>query len=118
MRRITPFLVAAAFLTCVAPAQSDHQQKNKNQWRNITTVSGALGVLGLLKGNSTLALAGLAGALYSADRYERDRKSQAKDDRARASLYGRSSFRDKNGHRYVRRTVYKDGHKYYKFVRG
>jgi flagellar biosynthesis component FlhA len=96
--------------------ESHHRQQKKNEWRNLAIGSGALGVLGLVKGNSTLALAGLGGGLYSLNRYEQDRKSQSKIDRRRAELYSRHEYR-RNGHRYVRRTVSKNGHKYYKFVR-
>ena len=59
---------------------------------------------------------GLAGALYSAYRYEQDRKSQSKTDRARAAYFHKTYFY-RNGHKYVRKTVYKDGQKYYRFVR-
>jgi len=99
-----------------ATAQSEHRQQKKNEWRNIAIGSGALGVLGLFKHDSTLTFAGTAGALYSTYRYEQDRKSQSKTDRARADMFGRSSF-DRDGHHYVRKTVNKDGKKYYRFVR-
>src|SRR5450631_3390752 len=53
-----------------------HRQHTKNTWRNAAYGSGALGVLGLITHNGTLATLGLAGAGYSALRYEHDRKSQ------------------------------------------
>jgi hypothetical protein len=96
--------------------QSSHRQKKKNEWRNIAIGSGALGLLGLVKGDSTLAFAGAAGALYSANRYEQDRRSQSRTDRARAAYFGKTHFY-RNGHRYTRKTVWKHGHKYYRFVR-
>jgi hypothetical protein len=96
--------------------QSNHRQDTKNQWRNIGIGSAAVGVLGLLKHDNTLTFAGAAGALYSANRYEQDRKSQSKIDHARADMFSRNSF-DRNGHHYVRKTVNKNGHKYYQFVR-
>jgi hypothetical protein len=96
--------------------ESHHRQQKKNEWRNIGIGSAAVGLLGLLKGDSTLTFAGAAGALYSANRYEQDRKSQSKTDRARANMFSRRSF-TRNGHRYVRKTVWKDGKKYYRFVR-
>ena len=96
--------------------ESKHRQKKKNEWRNIAIGSGALGLLGLVKHDNTLAFAGAAGALYSANRYEQDRKSQSKTDRARAAYFNKRHFY-RNGHHYVRKTVWKNGHKYYRFVR-
>ena len=96
--------------------ESHHRQQTKNQWRNIGIGSAALGLFGLLKHANTLRFAGAAGALYSANRYEQDRKSQSKTDRARAEMFSRRSF-DRDGHHYVRRTVHKNGHTYYQFVR-
>jgi len=95
---------------------SSHRQQKKNEWRNLAIGAGALGLVGLLKHDSTLTFAGAAGSLYSAYRYEQDRKSQSKTDRARAAYFSRRSF-TRNGHKYVRKTVYRKGHKYYQFVR-
>jgi hypothetical protein len=100
-----------------ANAQSSHRQQTKNQWRNIGIGSAALGLLGLVKGNNTLTAVGAAGALYSANRYEQDRKSQSKSNRNRAYYYSHGSVTH-HGNRYVRKTVWKNGHKYYQFVRG
>ena len=96
--------------------ESSHRQSTKNQWRNIGIGSAALGLFGLLKHDNTLMFAGAAGALYSANRYEQDRKSQSKTDHARANMFSKTSFY-RNGHKYVRHTVYKNGHKYYQFRR-
>src|SRR2546423_754514 len=92
--------------------ESSHRQKTKNDWRNLAIGSGAVSVLGLIKHDNTLTFAGAAGALYSANRYEQDRKSQSRTDRARASYFGKTHFY-RGGHRYTRKTVYKHGHKYY-----
>jgi hypothetical protein len=108
----------------LAPAQSlrdlerlvNRRQDKKNEWRNIAIGSGALGILGLLKKDNTLFFAGTAGALYSAYRYEQDRKSQSKLSRARASYFSRPYFY-RDGVRYNRKTVMKNGKKYYRFVR-
>ena len=116
---IGPCLVAPA----TAGAQSwlnnqiHHRQQSKNTWRNAAIGSGALGVYGLLSHNSTLAIVGGAGALYSLSRYEHDRHSQSQMERARAAAYGRSYFYHR-GHRYHRRTVHRNGQTYYQFVRG
>src|SRR3979409_1191711 len=77
--------------------ESAHRQKKKNEWRNIGIGSAGLGLFGLLKHDNTLMFAGAAGALYSANRYEQDRKSQSKTDRARAPYFGRSEF-TRDGH--------------------
>src|SRR5207247_2308836 len=87
-------LGSALLSPVVASAQDEyaHRQKKKNEWRNIGTGAGALGLIGLLKGDSTLMFAGGAGALYSAYRYEQDRKSQSKSARARAAMFNKKSF--------------------------
>ena len=113
----TAVLAGATASALPAAAQSSHhRQQTKNTWRNVAIGSGAVGLYGLLKGNSTLGILGGAGALYSLNRYEHDRKSQSHADHQRAAYYGRSSF-TRNGHRYVRKTVHRHGQTYYTFVR-
>lgn len=97
-------------------AQIKRRQKHKNDWRNIAIGSGILGVLGLLNNDKTLTFAGAAGALYSLHRYEQDRKSQSSLNRARATYFSKTHFY-RNGVRYNRKTVTKNGKKYYQFVR-
>lgn len=115
---MTAAVVAAAAIPAMpAAAQDSHRrQQSKNNWRNAAIGAGAVGLYGLLRHNNTLTAVGAAGSLYSLNRYERDRHSQSHMDHQRAAMYQRSSFR-RNGHRYVRRTVTRDGQKYYKFVR-
>ncbi len=93
-----------------------HKQKQKNDWRNLAIGGGALGVLGLFTHNSTLTYLGLGGGLYSAYRYEQDRKGQSKAQQQRAQLFSHKSF-NYGGHHYVRKTVWIKGQKHYKFVR-
>ena len=101
----------------VANAQSSsRQQKNKNQWRNLSYGAGAATAYGLLKHDKTVTILGAAGTLYSLNRYERDRKSQSRTDHNRANYYGRSSYYQ-GGHQYVRKLVHKNGRRYYTFVR-
>jgi hypothetical protein len=50
-------------------------------------------VLGLLDHNNTLALLGVAGAGYSADRYEQDRHSQSQDQSWRDQRFDQRSDR-------------------------
>ena len=88
----------------------------ENEWRNLAIGSGAAALYGLLKHDNTVTFAGAAGALYSLNRYEQDRKSQSKIDRARAAAFNRRYY-TRNGSRYVRRTVHKNGKTYYQFVR-
>jgi hypothetical protein len=126
-KAICASLLAGAMLSGVilmpiaASAQSrraiHHRQQTKNEWRNIAIGAGALGVLGALNHDSTLAFAGTAGALYSASRYDHDRKSENHMERARAEYFHRSYFY-RNGHRYNRKTIWKHGTRYYQFVRG
>jgi hypothetical protein len=92
------------------------RQDKKNEWRNIAYVSGGLGILGLLKKDNTLFFAGTAGALYSAYRYEQDRKSQSKLQRTRAAYFSRPYFY-RDGQKYTRKTSWKNGKKYYYFAR-
>ena len=96
---------------------SHHRQKTKNDWRNIAIGSGAATAYGLIKHDNTVSIVGAAGTLYSLNRYEHDRKSQSRIDRARADRYGRSSYINR-GHRYVRHTVNRNGRKYYTYRRG
>src|SRR5438067_1722920 len=96
--------------------ESDRRQQTKNEWRNIAIGSGALGVLGLLNHDNTLTFAGAAGALYSANRYEQDRRSQNSRYRARAKYFSRPYFY-RDGTRYDRQTVTRNGEKYYQFHR-
>ncbi|MBN9503441.1 MAG: hypothetical protein BGO01_04170 [Armatimonadetes bacterium 55-13] len=96
--------------------ESDRRQQTKNEWRNIAIASGAVTVLGLLKKDNTLTFAGAAGTLYSLYRYEQDRKSQSSLDRARATYFSKPYFY-RDGHKYTRYTVTKNGKKYYQFRR-
>ncbi|HRK21052.1 MAG TPA: hypothetical protein PLX06_04560 [Fimbriimonadaceae bacterium] len=115
--------VSLAAPLALIPADADAQkssyeqrQKTKNEWRNIAIGSGLVALFGLVKDDPTLTFAGSAGALYSAWRYEEDRKSQNSMRRARAELFSRSSF-TRNGTKYVRHTKYKGGKKYYYFAK-
>ncbi|HJP83175.1 MAG TPA: hypothetical protein VJ835_06670 [Fimbriimonadaceae bacterium] len=95
---------------------SDQRQKTKNEWRNIAYLSGGVALLGLLQKDNRLVFAGAAGTLYSLYRYEQDRKSQSKIDRLRASYFSQPYF-VRDGRRYDRRTVTRNGQRYYQFVR-
>ncbi len=96
-------LLAGSLLSPLSALGDNSRQKKKNNWRNGTIAAGALGAYGLLKGNKTATVLGVAGAAYSANRYEQERKSQDKRKRAHAR-YHRSDGS------YVR-----DGKKYYKY---
>ena len=108
---------AAAPSTAAAQSSaSRHRQQTKNEWRNLAYAGGAIGLLGLLNHDSTMTFLGTAGALYSANRYEQDRKSQSRMDRARAYYFHRGYFR-RNGHSYRRYTTYRNGRRYWYFKR-
>ena len=95
---------------------SRHRQETKNEWRNIAIGAGGIGVLGLLQHDNTLAFLGAAGALYSLNRYEQDRRSENRIDRLRAEYFSRPYFY-RDGVRYDRRTVTRNGRRYYQFER-
>lgn len=110
-----------AAVPMTAPAQNlqdllKHRQSKKNEWRNIAIGSGALSLLGLLKHDNTLFFLGAAGALYSVNRYEQDRRSQNKLQHTRSLYFSRPYFY-RDGVRYNRHTVTKNGKKYYQFVK-
>lgn len=113
---LTTLLAATTILTSASAQAQRSRQDTKNEWRNIATVAGVAGLIGLLKNDKTLFFAGTAGALYGAWRYEEDRKSQNKAHRARAAYFARPYF-VRDGVRYNRKTVWKNGKKYYQFVR-
>lgn len=111
----TAMLCALLTVPAIALGQSN-REKSKNGWRDLAVGSGVVGLLGLVAHDGTLTFLGTTGALYSAYRYEEDRKSQSREARARYRLFRRGSF-VRNGHRYKRRIVYRNGQKYYQFVR-
>ncbi len=94
----------------------NRRQDKKNEWRNIAYLAGGISVLGLLKNDRTLFFAGAAGALYSAYRYEQDRKSQSKLARTRAAYFSKPYFY-RDGKKFVRKTTWKNGKKHYYFAR-
>jgi hypothetical protein len=123
-KALAAIMVGGAVLTPIsATAQFSldkelkRRQQKKNEWRNLGYAGGAVALYGLLKKDNTLFWAGTAGGLYSAWRYEQDRKSQSRLARDRAALYSRPTVY-RNGKRYVRQTVWKNGKKYYRFARG
>jgi hypothetical protein len=113
---LTVGAVPGAALAQTSREEAAKRQKTKNDWRNLAILGGAATAFGLLKGNNTIALIGAAGGLYSLNRYEQDRKSQSKTDRERASFYSRPYYY-KDGQRYERRTVTRNGERFYQYVR-
>ena len=109
-------MMATPSIASAQSAASRHRQKTKNDWRNAAYLGAGLGVLGALNHDSTLTFLGTAGAIYSADRYEHDRKSQSRIDRERAAYFARGYY-TRNGHEYRRYTTYRHGKKYYYFKR-
>lgn len=130
MKRTSQLLAALTLVTAfavtpaMASAQSlkdierliDRREDKKDEWRTIATASAGLAILGLLKKDNTLTFAGTAGALYSAYRYEEDRKSASKLNKTRAAFFSRDHFY-RDGQRFNRETVYVKGKKHYRFVR-
>jgi len=93
-----------------------HRRDSKNEWRNIAIGAGALGALGFLTGDNFLGFTGTAGALYSLNRYDQDRRSENREDRVRAAYFARPYFY-RDGVRYDRKLVRRNGERYYQFVR-
>jgi len=111
-------ITTSALLTATPAFAQDSRQKTKNDWRNLAIAAGGVGVLGLLKHDPTIAILGTAGSLYSLNRYEQDRRSQSQSqaNQARAKIFSHP-YVYRNGQRYDRRTVTRNGHTYYQFVR-
>jgi hypothetical protein len=93
-----------------------HRRETKNEWRNIAIGAGAVGALGFLTHDDALGFAGTAGALYSLNRYDQDRRSEDHDARVRAAYFGHKYFY-RDGVRYDRHMVRRDGERYYQFTR-
>lgn len=110
------FILAPVTADAQTSTQLKRRQQKKNEWRNLGYAGAALGIYGALKGDSTLTFVGTTGALYSAYRYEQDRKSQGKMERQRAAIFRRGYYY-RNGHKYVKKTTWRNGKKYYYFKR-
>ena len=116
-------LIATALLVPIAAyglpqsrQEAEHRRQTKNEWRELATIASIVALIGLLKKDGTITFVGTAGALYSAYRYEEDRKSEDKLRQARAEVFRRGSF-TRNGVKYRKRTVWKGGKKYYQFAK-
>ncbi|MEA2552260.1 MAG: hypothetical protein QOJ65_436 [Fimbriimonadaceae bacterium] len=110
------FMATPVVASAQTATQLKHRQKTKNDWRNLAYAGAGLGIYGALKHDNTLTFLGTAGAIYSATRYEQDRKSHSRMRRNRAAVFSRGYFY-RNGKKYVRKTSYKNGRKYYYFKR-
>jgi hypothetical protein len=97
--------------------QDNNQQQSKNDWRNLAIGAAGVSAFGMIQHDPTIGFVGAAGALYSLNRYEQDRKSQSTGAKARASIFSHASIY-RNGHQYNRQTVNHNGKKYYRFVKG
>ena len=91
-------LLATFALTSIAPAFAgpDNRQNTKNQWRNLATVGAAIAGYGLLKHNQTATILGAAGAAYSANRYEKDRRSQSQNNDYRSRYHRTYGWNNNN----------------------
>jgi hypothetical protein len=107
-----------AVLPAVSSAQTraelQRRQQMKNQWRNVAIGSAALGVLGLIKKDRTLTIAGAAGTAYGLHRYEQDRRSQRRLEDNRYSRNG--NYNDR--YSYYSRDAYGSSKKKNKKSRG
>lgn len=117
----TPLVVVLVLITVVGMfprtvLAQDNRQQTKNNWRNLAIAAAGASAFGFIKNDPRIGFIGAAGALYSLNRYEQDRKSQSAASRARASIFSKPYFY-RNGQRYERRLVKRHGKKYYRFVR-
>lgn len=87
-----------------------------NEWRDIAAIAGGVALIGALEDDDTLFFAGTAGALYSLYRYDQDRDSDDRMSRLRAAYFSRPYFW-RDGVRYDRTLVTRNGERYYRFVR-
>ena len=110
------FMASVILAPTTATAQDWRRDKTANEWKTIATISGAIGLLGALNHDDTLTFAGAAGALYSTYRYDQDRRSRDRCDNTRAEYFDHEYFY-RDGQRYERKTVWRNGQKYYQFVR-
>lgn len=95
-------LLATVATAALSPmAMADSRQSNKNNWRNLAGVGAAVAGYGLLKHNTTATVIGAAGAAYSANRYEQDRRSQDASKRARARYHARQYYY-RTHHKYLK----------------
>lgn len=117
LKIVTLGLVTAALIApATAEAQIARRQKTKGEWQKAAYAGAALALLGQLGKDKTISYVGAAGALYSLYRYDQDSKSQDKLRKQRAAFYSRSHY-TRNGVRYDRKLVKKNGQSYYTFVR-
>jgi hypothetical protein len=84
-------LMAVLSLPLAGPALASNQS-NKNTFRNLGIGSAAVGAYGLLHHNTALGLLGVAGAAYSATRYEKARHAQSLASHRRSEIYHRQSY--------------------------
>ena len=91
-------LLATFALSSIAPAFAgpDTRQNTKNQWRNLATVGAAIAGYGLLQHNQAATILGAAGAAYSANRYEKDRRSQSQNNDYRGRYHRTYGYNDNN----------------------
>ena len=113
---VVGFIAAPMIANAHMGGDGQRRSQSSNQWKDRAVAGGVVGAIGLLTHNKTLAIAGIAGALYSSSRADSDSRSHDDGRQARAELDRHTSFQHE-GHTYVRQTVYKGGQQYHKFNR-
>lgn len=117
MLGVSSLLLASMPATSYAQSRETKRREQKmDEWKKIGIGSGLLAIAGLLTKDGTLTFLGTGGALYSAYRYEEDRKSKNRTAQARYKAYSQRSVYHK-GKKYNRKTKWKGGQKYYYFAR-
>ena len=123
LKLVTLGLVTGAMvmpMTVIAQSKSSKEiakrQKTKGDWQKAAYAGGALAILGQFNKDKTASYIGAGVGLYSLYRMQEDTKSQNRTRRNRAVFYSREHY-TKNGVRYDRKLVKKNGHSYYTFVK-
>ena len=117
------FVASTMILPLTADAQSKskkkeiaRRQKTKGDWQRAANIGGVVALLGQMNKDKTASYLGAGTALYSVYRMQEDTKSQNRTKREKAAFYSRQHF-TRNGVRYDRKTVNKNGQTYYTYVK-
>jgi hypothetical protein len=92
-----------------------YYREDHRDWRDIFFSAGFFNLTSLFQSDNRICFDGNAGGLYSISQYDRDCQSSYDQDRARAAFFGQTYFY-RDGRRYDRCTVTRNGDRYFQFV--
>lgn len=113
---VVGFTTAPLIANAQSRGDSQRRTQSSNQWKDRAVAGGVVAAIGVLTHNRSVAIDGVACALYSSNRAVSDSRSHDDGRQARAELDRHTSFQN-GGHTYVRKTVYQGGQQYHKFSR-